>query len=181
MQEFEAPPSPQELMPLPPRSRVVVWCQFLTQWVYLPVGAVVALLVAVLLLLSDGATDIPAGEDKIKLPVRARARRGFLLTWHRCRLERVGTPAEWSVHTERKLHETIAKIDKFDAKWNKPRAGEPFFQRPQRTIALAAAHYRGTGLGVLAELAAPLGWYVDWRATRIAKLRTVYLTRPAGN
>ena len=181
MQGFEAPPTPQELLPLPPRSRFVVWCQFLTQWVYLPVGAVGALLVAVLLIVSDGAGDLPAGEDKVRLLVRARARRGFLLPWHRCRLERVGTPAEWSAHTERKLRETLAKIDKFDAKWNKPRPGEPFFQRPERTVALAATHYRGTGLGALAELAAPLGWSIDWRATRAARLRTVYLTRPAGN
>ncbi|WP_042381571.1 hypothetical protein [Streptacidiphilus melanogenes] len=181
MGEFEAPPTLQELMPLPRRSRFGVWCQFLAQWVLLPVGAVFALAVALLLILSDGAADIPAGEDKIKLVVYARARRGFLLPWSRCRLERVGTPAEWAAHVERTLRDTIAKVEKLDAKYNKPRPGEPFFQRPGRTIAVAAAHYRGAGIGVLADSAGPLGWYVNWPATRQAKLRTVYLSRPAGN
>jgi hypothetical protein len=179
--EFEAPPTLQELMPLPPRSRFGVWFQFLAQWVYLPVGAVLALGVAVLLIFSDGAGDIPGGEDKIKVVVHARARRGFVLPWSRSRLERVGTPEEWRAHTDRKLRETIAKVEKLDAKFTKPRPGEPYVQRPARNIALAATHYRGAGLGVLAELAAPLGWYVNWTATRKAKLRTVYLVRPAGS
>ncbi|SEL91477.1 hypothetical protein [Streptacidiphilus jiangxiensis] len=186
MGEFGAPvgvhqeeghsPALDELLPLPARSRLVVWCQFLAQWFYLPIGSVIALIVIVFLVVSGGDADIPAGQEKIFVDVRLR--RGLVLGWNRCRLERVGTPEEWAAHTERRLHEVLRRLAKKEAKEARLMKDRPVGSRP-RVVALAAANYRGAGIGVVAQLAAPLGWSVDWPATRAAELRTVYLRRPA--
>jgi hypothetical protein len=44
-------------------------------------------------------------------------------------------------------------------------------------LQLALPAYRGAGLGVVADLAAPLGRDVEWKPTRSVRLETAHLVR----
>ncbi|MFE0463528.1 hypothetical protein ACFW1A_30180 [Kitasatospora sp. NPDC058965] len=183
-------PTGSEAGPLPPRSRSGLWWQFWFQWLYLLVGSVLILAVVGLLLWasSAGGGDVGGvgggGGGQIKIG-------GYVvLTRRQYRLERDGSREAWVRRVREALREGSERADRKRAAQAMNRAkaearaaakGKQLQPAPvlPDLLELTPPVYRGAGLGVVEELAAPLGWELDWRRTRASKLQTAYLTRRA--
>ncbi|GAA2789250.1 hypothetical protein GCM10010441_12970 [Kitasatospora paracochleata] len=182
-------PDESEAGPLPPRSRSGLWWQFWFQWAYLLVGSVLILAVVGLLLWASaaGGSDVGGlggggGGSRIRIG-------GYVvLTRRQYRLERDGGRDAWAKRVQEALREGSERADKKRAAEAKSRAkaetkatakGKQLEPAPVLSdqLELTPPVYRGAGFGLVEELAAPLGWELDWKRTRASKLETAYLTR----
>lgn len=142
----------------PRRSRFGLLAQFVLQFLYIPVWALIAaaLLVVVLVLDADSNANVglPGGMF------------GFVKTgisWRRMRAEWSGRAESWAPFTDARLAEAFAKAEK-DSGWSVTEL-PPSGVRKAR-CELPVRHYRGldsTGLGRLAE---QRGWSLDRDATK---------------
>lgn len=178
-----------ETAPLPPRSRRGLWLQFWFQWTYLLLGSVLLLAFVGLLLWgggSGGGGDLGGIGGGAGSEIRIGG--SMVLTRRQYRLERDGSREAWAERVRAALHQATERADKRRASRARSRAKAeakatakgkslpPLTAVPDR-LELALPVYRGAGLGAVEQAAAPLGWELDWKRTRTAKLQTACLTR----
>ncbi|MFC1403512.1 MULTISPECIES: hypothetical protein [Streptacidiphilus] len=182
-------PDESETGPLPPRSRSGLWWQFWFQWTYLLVGSALILGVVGLMLCASAA----GGGDVGGLGGGGRGTQirigGYVvLTRRQYRLERDGSRDDWEKRVQEALREGTEKAERKRAAEAKSRTkaetkaaakGKQLKHEPllPDQLELTPPVYRGAGIGLVEELAAPHGWELDWKRTRASKLQTACLTR----
>ncbi|GAB2725716.1 hypothetical protein [Kitasatospora kifunensis] len=152
---------------MPPRSALGLRCQLYLQWIYFPLGALVVFalfLLQIAAAFGGAAAALPGGTGSQprgtrKLPVDPYGD-GLFLTRRQYRLERLGSSEEWRARAGIALQRAIAR-------------GEG---SGRRSVELPVRVYRGVGIAGVEDLAAPLGWRIDWAQSRFGMDKKVYLT-----
>ncbi|MFJ9690535.1 hypothetical protein [Kitasatospora sp. NPDC101183] len=151
----------------PRRSRVGLAAQFVLQFLYIPLGFLLVLGFAVLLLWASsdagGGTPVSGGGGP------GGALGGVAATgisWRRLRIEWNGRPEEWEPFTEALL------VSRFDSA-RKSSGWAPFELPPggvrRAVTGLSRRDYRGLAPTEVEQLARRHGWSVDWEKSRLAE------------
>ncbi|KUL37889.1 hypothetical protein ADL22_19820 [Streptomyces sp. NRRL F-4489] len=151
--EPEAKPKPDP-GPGPRRSRTGLVAQFVLQFLYIPLWALIAIGLTVLAIWLDANSSANVGPPQVAF---AFVRTG--ISWRRLRAEWGGRPEDWRPFTEPLLAERFAKAEKSSG-WL-PADLPPSGVR-RATATLARSHSRGLGAAGVDELARRYGWAVDW-------------------
>ncbi|MEV4557052.1 hypothetical protein AB0K51_08640 [Kitasatospora sp. NPDC049285] len=162
-----APPG-VETGPLPARSEVGLALQFWLQWIWLLPRVVYDVL--------DNGGDPDEGTAE---PGPSK----LVLTSARYRLERRGTPQDWSDFADRAIARGIERglrIADERRDWNDSGKYRYQWKDTAAHTFVRKRYYRGIGLAGVAALAARRGWEVDWERSRDGDVAHLVLRREQG-
>ncbi|GGU70165.1 hypothetical protein GCM10010211_39770 [Streptomyces albospinus] len=148
-------PKPQpDLGPAPRRSRVGLVAQFVLQFLYIPLWALIAICLTVLAIAIDADSNASVGPPAIAF--------GFVragISWRRLRVEWSGRPEDWEPFTEPLLKDRIGKGER-NSGWGAAELLPSGVRRATASIELR--YFRGLGPGRVDRMAQQYGWAVDW-------------------
>ncbi len=147
------PMGPLPVRPLWPRVR------FWGQWLYLVPGLLAVVALVVLSFFAE--VDIP-GFGRSRPKPESRRWDWFYLSLAGYRLALSDDPEGWRKHTERQLRILTARAEDAELRRRRRKPARP---PVQPRVTLPVRHYRGLGVGGLAELANARAWAVDWAAS----------------
>lgn len=163
------PPPEAELGPLPARSHKSLWRQYRFQWCYL-IPAFVLFAVLLVVFAANGGSSGGGGGGDLG---------GVILTRRQYLLESEGTAEDWHKNIYEALLEATKRADKAERRRRSKGQSAPMIQPFTQ---LDVRQYRGAGIQAAADIAAPLGWTVDWKRTESGTTSLYFLrTDPLGD
>ncbi|WP_031524992.1 hypothetical protein [Streptomyces sp. NRRL F-5123] len=142
----------------PQRSRTALALQYVLQYLYIPVWALLAFaLLAVVI-----AIDI-LGDGNVGLPGAMFAFKTTAISWRRLRVEWTGRTDLWAPFTDDRFAALFPKAEK-NSGWEAAKLPPSGVRRAE--CALPVRHYRGLDSAAVEQLAGRRGWSVDWQKTR---------------
>ncbi|SEG93262.1 hypothetical protein SAMN05216223_12773 [Actinacidiphila yanglinensis] len=142
----------------PRRSRFGLAAQFVLQFVYIPVWALIALALLAAVIFIDSGSNANIGlSDGVF---------GFVKTgisWRRLRAEWSGRAESWAPFTDARFAECFAKAEKSSG-WAESELPPSGVRRA--TCELPVRYYRGLDSAAVEQLAQRRGWSVDWAASK---------------
>jgi hypothetical protein len=142
----------------PRRSRIGLAAQYVLQYLYVPVWALLAFALLALVI----AVDV-LGNGNLGLPGSVFAFRTTAISWRRLRAEWTGRTDLWASFTDERFAALFPPAEK-NGGWEVAKLPPSGIRRAECT--LAVRHYRGLDSAAIEQLAGRRGWSVDWEKTR---------------
>ncbi|MFJ9847339.1 hypothetical protein ACIRYZ_44350 [Kitasatospora sp. NPDC101155] len=153
----------------PRRSRIGLAAQFVLQFVYIPLGILVAIGFVVLPFWAAATSGSGGGGSGTDLGDLARILEGLArsaISWRRLRTEWSGRPEEWETFTERLLTKRFSRAER-KSRWA-PHELSP--SRVRRAVThLWLHHHHGLAPTRVEQLAERHGWSMDWAKSTVVK------------
>ncbi|WP_329367988.1 hypothetical protein OG896_22315 [Streptomyces sp. NBC_00669] len=154
----QEPPAIRQFDAAPRRSRFGLVAQFVFQFLYIPVWALIALALLALVIWIDTGSSANVGLSE---GVFGFTKTG--ISWRRLRAEWSGRVESWAPFTDSRLAERFTKAEKSSG-WAVSELPPSGVRRAK--CELPVEHYRGLDSAALDQLARRRGWSMDWDATK---------------